>query len=112
MTHEKYNKNEVAIINKDRPHESKVIVVAQTNLRLFTVVKSESNPKDKWTTNTYNLTKIKKMIQIKVYIMGILVDTVAYFQEDYDNTKVGDVIKIGEEEFTVTKKEPDKLYLG
>lgn len=52
------------------------------------------------------------MIKIKVYIMGILVDTVAYFQEDYDNTKVGDVIKIGEEESTVTKKEPDKLYLG
>lgn len=51
------------------------------------------------------------MIEIKIYIMGIFSGTVNYFQDDYDNTIVGSIVRIGKEDFTVTKKELDKLYL-
>ena len=112
MTHEKYTKGEVAIINKDRPHESKVIVVAQTNLRIFTVVKAQENPNGNWTTMTSNLTKIKKMIDIEVYINNVFNSIVKHFQDDYDAIEIGNTVNIDNQEYTVISKENDKIYLG
>ena len=112
MTHEKYTKGEVAIINKDRPHESKVIVVAQTNLRIFTVVKAQENPNGNWTTMTSNLTKIKKMIDIEVYINNVFNSIVKHFQDDYGAIEIGNTVNIDNQEYTVISKENDKIYLG
>ncbi len=112
MTHEKYTKGEVAIINKDRPHESKVIVVAQTNLRIFTVVKAQKNPNGNWTTLTSNLTKIKKMINIQVYINNVFDSITRHFQDDYDAIEIGDTVNVNDTNYTVISKEDDKIYLG
>jgi hypothetical protein len=55
---EKFNKNEIVVINPGSPIESKVKVISQTNFNLFTKVQSVNNPNSKWITLTANLAKI------------------------------------------------------